>query len=270
VGSAAWLVEMSVRFAGPVVAARDALTVGHVSAMSLPQRLLQQLAVSDGPTLGPVSHPTVPFFGALWLGVVATLAILGVRVTRGSEAGIATRAATLAGLVLTGVYVLLISGIAPRFLLPGVALLSLPAGCGAANVLLDRGRAVRAGLATLLAVLLVWNAITAMRVSRDDGGAQAVARAVGVAVRDAAGGGPCAVASSDAYPEVAFAAGCLGAPVSADIERTPAIRSWISQGRSTFLVVHAPVAPASPGVTSVPVVAGVPRGWSVVRISPLP
>ena len=269
-GSLAWLVEMSVRFNGPVAAVRDALTVGHVSAMSLPQRVLQQLAVSDGPTLGPVSHPTVPLLGALWWAVLAALAIRGLRLTRRSEARDATRVAGFVGLALIGVYVLLISGIAPRFLLPGVALLSLPAGCGGADAVLARGRTVRTGFAALFAVLLVWNAITAMLVSRDDSATQATARAAGIAVRDAADGRPCAVASTESYPEVAFAARCLGVPFGPGVDPSAALADWIAQGRVMFLVAHAPVAPALPGVSSVPVDRGVPTGWSVERISPLP
>lgn len=267
-GSFVWLVEMSVRFGGPIGAVRDALTFGHVSAMSLPERLTQQLAVSDGPTLGPVAHPAIPLTGALWWVVVAALTIYSVYLTRRSGAGDAIHVAALAGLLLMSAYVLLISDIAPRFLLPGVALLSLPAGYAVVDGLIAHGRAVRTGLVVLLTALLAWNTVTARRIARSEAAAQGVAQAVGLAVRNASGGRPCAVAGTNSF-EVAFEAECLGMPIGTGLSISNQAASWMSEGRTTFLVTHGPAAPP-PGAPFTTVVSGVPTGWSVVRISPSP
>jgi hypothetical protein len=245
-GVFAWLVEMSVRFGGPTAAARGALTVSHVSALSLPQRLLQQLAASDGPTLGPVAHPTVPLFGALWWAALIALTSAGVLSARHAETREPILVATLGGASLLVVYVVLISGIAPRFLFPAVGLLALPTGTGIVRVLRSRRGPALVGLAAVLMPLLVWNLRTAAQVSRDDGAAQSRARAVGQAIRRAADGRPCAVSSTDAYPEVAFAAGCFGAPAVSGEVRSPTVTAWIREGRATFLVTHGSVRRLSP------------------------
>lgn len=270
-GSLAWLVEMSVRFSGPVEAARNALTVSHVSAMSLPQRLLQQLAVSDGPTLGPVLHPMVPVLGALWWAVLAGAAILGVVTVRGSDARFPVRLAAGAGLVLLAVYVLLISGIAPRFLLPGVAFLCLPAGYCVMELMRARAPSVRIAAVVVLAALLAWNAATAVRISRDAAAAETVGRATGLAIRTAAAGHPCAVASAVSYPQVGFAAGCAAAPAGTGPDLARQFRAWTAAGDVTFWAAPRGTTMHVEGMTVTPIADGLaPPGWQVVRVSPVP
>jgi hypothetical protein len=270
VGAVVWLVEMSVRFSGPVEAVRNALTVGHVSAMSLPQRLLQQLAVSDGPTLGPVPHPSVPVLGTLWWAALLGAAILGVRTVRGTGARLPLRLAAASGAAMLAVYVVLISGIAPRFLLPGVAFLCLPAGYGMAGLLREHSRTVRIVAGGVLAALLVWNVATAARISGDALAAEALSRATGLAIRAAAAGRPCAVASRDSYPEVGFAAGCAAAPAKEGADLARQFRAWTAAGDAAFLVAPSDTPVDVEGMTVTPVDSGVPPGWQVVRVSPVP
>src|SRR6266545_4175822 len=47
-----WLLEMSVRFGGPIEAFQQAVRVGHIERTGLGRTALQQLALTNGPTLG--------------------------------------------------------------------------------------------------------------------------------------------------------------------------------------------------------------------------
>ncbi len=117
IGWGAWLVEMSVRFGGPVRALREAAALGHLTALGVGQRVLQNLALTNGPTIGPEAHPHVPLAGALWWGTTAALAVAAVMRTRSSPCRGAVLCAVLVGSTLAVEYVVFVSGIAPRFLL---------------------------------------------------------------------------------------------------------------------------------------------------------
>lgn len=277
-GWAPWLVEMSVRFGGPKAALREAVTVGHVSPGGMRDKALQYLALTNGPAIGPERHADVPVGGALWVGAVTVLAGWGVARSRRSAAFGPLVAASLGGLALLLEYLLVVSGLAPRFLLPAYALLCVPAAAGLAYLLRDRD-ASRTAPAVAIAVVVIalvgawtgWQVGTANRIEAGASVARAAARHVGLAVRDLAGEGPCAFASSDGFPQIAFASGCDGRHVrTVDDGAIEALRPLVDRGYRVFVVLRMPPAPGSP-------LAGVPAetipaapGWIISEVPATP
>ncbi|MGH9286247.1 MAG: hypothetical protein ACRD0M_11340, partial [Acidimicrobiales bacterium] len=150
-GWAPWLVEMSMRYGDPLAALREAGNVGHV-APGLGEKARQYLALTNGPTIGPEHPARVPVGGAVWAGAVAVLAASALARSRMSAAFGPLVAATLGGLTLALEYLLVVSGLAPRFLLPAYALLCVPAAAGVAYLL--RNRATSPAAAALANVLV--------------------------------------------------------------------------------------------------------------------
>lgn len=270
VGWAPWLVEMSMRYGGPVAALREAGTVGHVSPGGVGEKALQYLALTNGPTLGPEQHADVPVGGGLWLGAVATLAGWALARSRRSAAFGPLVAATLGGLTLALEYLLVVSGLAPRFLLPAYALLCVPAAAGVAYLL--RTRAASPATATLAIALVAawtgWQIGTANRIEAGASVARDAARHVGMAMRDLAGEGPCAFVSSDGFPQIAFASGCDGRHLrTVDDDTIEALRALSDR---VFLVLRTPPPPGSAldGLPATTVAAA--PGWLVYELPAAP
>ena len=133
-GWAPWLVEMTARFGSPWEALAAAARTGHAGRLSFIENARQYLALSDGPSIGPVAHPDVPFSGLLWFIGFGILVVLGVRAS--SRRGLlpSVVVATATGVALATEYVALTDAQAPRFLLPALALLTIPAGFGLATI----------------------------------------------------------------------------------------------------------------------------------------
>jgi len=269
-GWAPWLVEMSVRYGGPVAALREAGNVGHVVPGGVGEKARQYLALTNGPTIGPELHADVPVGGALWVGTVTVLAGWGVARSRRSAAFGPLVAATLGGLALALEYLLVVSGLAPRFLLPAYALLCVPAAAGVVYLLRNRGASpAAAALAiVLVAAWTVWQVGTANRIEAGASVARAAARYVGLAVRDLAGEGPCAFASSDGFPQIAFSSGCDGRHLrTVDDDTIDALRTLSDR---VFIVLRTPPPPGSAldGLSATTIQAA--PGWLVYELSAAP
>jgi hypothetical protein len=265
IGWGAWLVEMSVRFGGPARAMREAAALGHLTALGVGERALQNLALTNGPTIGPEAHPDVPLAGVLWWGTVAALAVIAVVRTRSPKRG-AVLCAVLAGSALTAEYLVLVSGLAPRFLLPAYALLSLPAAAGLISLLTGGAarRIVGAATVAVLAGSTVWQAGTARTIGTNAAAAREKIATVGSEVRRLAAGRPCVVASAAAFPQLAFASRCAGRGLAGtDAASLAALRG--SAPPSERLFVALPTSPpAGSPLASVP--AASVEGWFVFEL----
>ncbi len=116
-GCLPWLVEMSIRYGGVDAALDVARSCGHVDgAGGIHDRVARYLAPTDGPRVG-----RIPLAAVAWWAVVLGL---GVTAAYGHRAGarVAARLGLVTAIALAAVYVLLVSGAAPRFLLPVLAL----------------------------------------------------------------------------------------------------------------------------------------------------
>jgi hypothetical protein len=269
IGWGAWVVEMSVRFGGPARAIREAAALGHLTALGVGERVLQNLALTNGPIIGPEAHADVPLAGVLWWGTTAALAGVAVVRTR-SPMRWAVLCAVLGGSALAAEYLVLVSGLAPRFLLPAYALLSLPAATGLLS-LLSGGVARRIGGAAAVAVLTgltAWQVGTARTIGTAAAAARESVAAVGGEVGRLAAGRPCVVASDGAFPQVAFASRCAGRGLrGTDRASLTALRSSVSPSERLFVVLST-APPAGSPLASMP--AASVEGWFVFELPAAP
>ena len=195
-GWAPWLIEMTGRFGSPADAFAAAARLGHTGRWSLFENVRQYLALSDGPSIGPVVNPGVPASGVLWLLGLAVLVTLGIRAasSRGLLASLVVPAA--AGVALAAEYVVFTDAQAPRFLLPALAVLTIPAGFGLASILarireregVPAARMVAIVAATLVVVWGVLQFVIATRVEAGVTEQRASAQRAGFRIRELAAG----------------------------------------------------------------------------------
>ncbi len=271
IGWAPWLIEMSVRLGGPVRAMREAAALGHLTTLGIGARVLQNLALTNGPTIGPESSPHVPLAGALWWGMTVGLAVVAVVRTRGTRMSGPVLCAVLAGSALAAEYLVLVSGLAPRFLLPAYALLSLPAAVGLVS-LMTGGTARRiagAAAVAVLAGLTVWQVGTARSIGTNSAAARRSVAAVGGEVRALAAGRPCVVASAAGFPQVAFSSGCAGRGLAGtDAASLVALRGSVPGSDGLFVVLAMPPPAGSPLGSMQP--ASELDGWFVFELPAAP
>ena len=265
IGVLPWLVEMSVRYGGPIEAVHSAAEVSHVAGGA--GGIGQQLALTDGPLLGPDPSGALPLAGSLWWIGLVVLVVVAIRHRPDRSWNVAVRLSAAGGVALGAEYLFLIDGLAPRFLLPALALSSLAAGCGleVARKAEGTGRIVAAATAFLLVGWTVWQVATFDRLERiaaaERAAPELVGRAIGTRASDR-----CVVASTDDYPQVAFAARCEGRPLVRTVEDA---RRAVDRSEPGWSVVLA-------GRGDLPEVSGVERielpvdDWVAYRIDELP
>jgi hypothetical protein len=259
VGALPWLVEMSVRFGGPLEAVREARDVAHLRAGG---GLGANVALTDGPLLGPDPTGALPWVGILWWVGLVALTMVACTGSRGGTARTGLRVTAVAGVALALEYIVLIGGLAPRFLLPALGVLSLGAGAGIARVAVGRAEGRTAGrvaaLATVVAIAawMSWQVATARRLEAAASTERAVPQSVGLAIARTIGDESCVVASTDDYPQVALAARCRGRlATGGGLE----VSSPPDPDRATIVVARDGPLPSG---TPVP---GLPEGWFAAR-----
>jgi hypothetical protein len=247
-GWAPWLLEMTGRFGSPGEAFAAAARLGHTGRWSLFENARQYLALSDGPSIGPVAAPDIPLSGSLWLLGLASLALLGVRACSRASLLPSIVVPTAAGIGLAAEYVLFTDAQAPRFLLPALALLSVPAGAGLDSIVAgirDRGRAepiriVAAAGASIL--VIVWVVVQVRIGARVEAGVtrqRATADRAGLEVRRLARGEPCHLYSEASFPIVGLSAGCRAGPLGKVLGAWKDRADRLSRdGVRAFLVLH--------------------------------
>jgi len=260
-----WLAEMSIRFGGPANALREAATA-HFARAPVGYNVRIHLAATDG---RPIGSP-IPEAGVVWWGILGLLAIVAL-------ARSATRtertAAILAGcgaLALAAEYLVFVSALAPRFLLPAYAFASLPAAIGLIALLRGAVAFRAAGAIVLILVIpwAVWQGATASRFLEHRMRSTLAFRAIGLTVRRLADGRPCSFISPHGHPEIEFAAGCDGAdllrprgPTGAELEDLQ------SKGREIFVILKKPAPPGSPLRSLAPVrVPGPGKAWFIYHV----
>jgi len=227
-GWAPWLVEMSMRFGSLGEAFQVAARQGHTGRWVLGENVRQYLALSDGPSLGPVARPELPLIGVLsTIGIVALVG-LGLRHAASGGRFPPLLVPTAAGLAFAVEYVAFTDAQAPRFLLPALAQLAIPAGLGVVAFVRwarsEPGRVlVGAGIAVLASVWLAGQLIVANAVEDSVADGRRSAELAGERVRSLANGERCRVFSEGAFPIVGYASGCAASPIAPDVS------SWTSR-----------------------------------------
>jgi len=241
-----WIVEMRYRFGGVSEALRHAQAVAQVSTSSLGSRFIQHLAVLDGPTIGPVDTPHPSIAGIAWWSSLLALAIGGVVGAKQTPLFRPLLAALLAGIGLAAEYLVFVDRIAPRFLLPSYALLSIPAAW--AICILNRRVRWHPARVILIVVFVgpwtVWQIETANRIEGQAEVSRGSLEEVGTALRELTGERFCSFASSDGFPQIAFASGCDGHRLRLDsAQPVKYVEESIAPGHRGYLISRTLIAP---------------------------
>ena len=245
-GLAPWLLEMTIRFGSPGAAISAAARLGPAGGWSLFENARQYLALSDGPTIGPDPRSEPEVIGVIWLLGLVILVVLGLRTAKVRGQSVALLIPVTAGLALAAEYVAFTEALAPRFLLPALALLSVPAGLGLASMFArvrgpDGPKPARvmaiAAASTLVAAWTIVQLGVATSVEADLVRLRASAERVGLQVRELARGQPCHVSSEVNYPIMAYAAGCRGAHVRTTLGWDERAERLERRGIRPFLVL---------------------------------
>lgn len=246
-GWAPWLIEMVGRFGSPMNAFREAAELGH-TGWSLVENVRQYLALSDGPTIGPVAEPNVPISGVVWVVALLALAALGIRAghARGILPSLVVPTAT--GAALAAEYIVFTGGQAPRFLLPAVSLVVVPAGLGLSTIVTrSPARARRTSirplaLAATAVLFLAWavpQVAIAGRIESGVVGPRVDAARVGARIEALAGDDECQIYAEMSFPLIGYAAGCSAAPLGKVLDVWPHRAERLAkQGVRAFLVLH--------------------------------
>lgn len=252
-GWAPWLIEMTARFGSPGEAFAAAARLGHAGRWSLVENVRQYLALSDGPSVGPVANPDVPVVGILGVVGITMLVVVGVREAVGRGFVSSVMVALAAGAALAAEYVVFTDAQAPRFLLPAFALFAVPAGFGLSSIVVGLRERTGADVVwTALASVLVagWLFQQVAIASRIEDGVtvhRASPAGVGRQIRTLAAQEPCFVDSESSFPMVGYAAGCRAAEMG-DRLRTWAQRAHrlAREGTRPFLVLRRSEEPPPP------------------------
>lgn len=222
VGFIPWLIEAFDRFGGPVERTVQLTEATTQTAPAAPA-WEQYLSLMDTWLAGPVTDPDISAVAIGWVGALVVGCGAGWIVNR--WAGRERMAVTLtsASLALLLPYLLFNPYAHLRFLFPayGVALVLVAIGMvsGTRRLRLG-GRAARVmGHVLLIGAASAWvmlqGALT-VEVGEDLRADREPARSVGEHVAHTARGQPCAVASEQDWPQIAFYAQCRGGPIFLD------------------------------------------------------
>ncbi|MBA3363365.1 MAG: hypothetical protein H0T07_03050, partial [Actinobacteria bacterium] len=193
-----WFIEMSIRFGGPMNALDEA-AVDHFAKAPVAENVVLHLASTDG---RPPGSPA-PLGGVLWWSLLVILAIVAIARARRSTDRTVAILACFGTLALATEYLVFVSALAPRFLLPAYAFASIPAALGLVTLL--RGGAVARAAGVLVLVLVIpwaiWQGDVARRYQDKRMISTLAFRDVGLRLRELADGRPCSFMSPHGYPQ---------------------------------------------------------------------
>lgn len=232
-----WVVEMSLRFGGPLQALRKA-AAGFGDPPPLFRKLLHYLSYAHGRGRDIVAMP-----GVIWWSVLGSLSVLGFMRgrTRGERA--ATVVASLAAFAMVIQYLFLVPNPAARFLLPAYAFLVVPASIGIVSLLKARRVARSAGVIVLLLLLpwTAWQAGVAERVAMDKREVNGRFQGIGREIRRLADGTSCSFLSRRNFPQIQFASGCAGDRLGPGRPTEDQLHHLTHSADLAFVIVKRPV-----------------------------
>ena len=268
VGLLPWILEMSVRFGGPLEALRTAHTDRHFGIADAGANLAAYLAATDGEHAAGTSA----LGGVLWWSLLVVLSVVAIVRSR-SPQRTAVILCAVGTVFFAAEYIAFVSAVAARFLLPAYALASIPAGVGLASLFRDGILAKSAGSIALLLVVpwMLWQGSVAGGLAEAQREPQLI-REIGITLRELAEGRPCAFMSPLGWPTIQFVSGCEGEGLPRP--RGPSeqeLRELSIGSEHTFVILRTPARPRSPlgSLTPIPV-SGQDRTWLVYEASPPP
>lgn len=280
VGWLPWIVEAFASFGGPVQRLREAaaLVEGGEQAM-----LLGHLRVADGPLVGPDPTGAVsPGAAVWWIGLVVFSVVAFLRADPRTRMLLAVPTAAAVTVIAPYFFT---GALAPRFLLPGYALLSVPVAVGllaaapasrrrsaaAAPVPSRRSAPSRSPLSksaltssvpavVALVALVAWHVPTALRIAGERAEWRATTEEVGRAFARAVEERPCRFASYGGRPGFQFLSGCHGSSFSPDSSAAPFPDHEVRRYEGRVYVLSAEAPPTDSPVSDWPT-RPLPDGW---------
>lgn len=206
VGLLPWILEMSIRFGGPLEALKAAHTDRHFGIAGTGTNLAWYLAATDGDHTAETS----PLGGVVWWSLLVVLSVLAlVRSERPRRIAVILCAVGTA--FFAAEYIVFVSAVAARFLLPAYALASIPAAVGLVS--LFRNGTLARWVASILLLLVVpwmlWQVGVAGRLAEAQRKPQLILE-IGLKLQELADGRPCAFMSPLGWPTIEFVSGCRG------------------------------------------------------------
>jgi hypothetical protein len=275
-GTLVWLVETAVRSGGvlPALARASGADVG--GKRDVRGRVVAYLGAVDGPAAPGIDDP-----GLAWGAIVASLLVasfaVGLVRARGRPEHRPLLVTTVGGAAFAGTYVAFVGTVAPRFLAPALALLSLGVAYGVREVwrgcVADPSRrtdaggtAVRVAIAAAVAAWTLWQTSVASSVVSELSAARELPARVGAAIgAHDRRRTPCAVVAEVWAPQIGYAAGCRGRATNGSIA-TLIARERRRGAATIFLVVRRPVATTAPTLETVPLPDGVGAPLRIYRV----
>jgi hypothetical protein len=265
-----WIIEMSVRFGGFRNALRAANSQGHLTVVPVADHLLAYLWSTYGSVESPPAG--LPTSGLLWWGSLVVLGAIALRRRSDAPAPSIALLAIVTTLALALEYIVLVSFVASRFLLPAYAFAAIAAAIGLRSLLRDGVRARVVGVVVLVAMVpwSMWQGEVAGRVEARESRVGRRLEAAGLLLRDLAGDRPCSFVSPGAYPQVHLASGCDGGPLTVP---RPTRAQWeaLDRGDEVFLILTSVADGDSPLARLSPIRFESPnRPWFIYRLSEAP
>jgi hypothetical protein len=262
-----WVIEMSIRFGGFGNALRAANSRGHLGVVSITDHLLGYLVSTDLSAEPPSDGFAAA--GLLWWGLLVVLATIALR-RRDAPARSIALLATVTTLSLALEYIVLVSFTASRFLLPAYAFAAIPAAIGLRSLVRGGTPARVLGVVVLVAMVpwALWQGEVAGRVEASESRVGRRLVAAGLLLRDLADGRQCSFVSPGAYPQVQFASGCDGGPLT--LPPRPSRAQWeaVDRGDEVFMILTSVAHGDSPLAELSPIRFEAPtRPWFIYRLS---
>lgn len=209
IGVTPWVIESYLHFGGPferLQAARE--LVGGTFTLNLTDHLL----MADGSLIGPDPLRIASPAAIAVFGISSLIAIYAVA---NREMRPAVPIAFAVGILMAMPYLFYVEALAPRFLLPSFALMSIPIGAGLVGL---RDQHARLGMLAIgfLLVASVWSASVAVSVHREQFAYREVMREAGSAIAERTDAGECRFMSQFSSPSMVVETGCEGRHLGID------------------------------------------------------
>lgn len=184
--------------------------------------MLEHLSLTDGPLIGPEPQVSIPVMGMLWWTALIAFSALG---GLAAKEGYQRRAVTLAivgGGLIASFYLAFGGALAPRFLLPAYALLSVTSALGIYRGVRMLDYPVRIGSTAIILATVVawqfWNISVASRIEASQVESRAQAEVLAEVLQDLSmPDDNCRFASQYAWPQIQFYSGCNGSRYVSDM-----------------------------------------------------
>jgi hypothetical protein len=264
-----WVLEMSIRFGGPLNALRQARSAGHIAIAPVGENVLAHLGFTYGRAKLPPDG--LPVAGIVWWSLLVVLSLIALRRSVGSPARSAALLSFLATAAFALEYLVLVPIVAARFLLPAYAFAGLTAAIGVVSLIRSgiAARIVGAALLLLIVPWAIWQGEVGTRVLANQLRPAEKLFAAGVALKELANGRPCSFVSPANFPQVQIASGCNGGQLTSPTP-TAAQLDAVAAGQEVFIILLRPAKARSPLADLEPTrLRAVRRPWFVYQLSEL-